>query len=389
MNKKIAVVTDMSFMGSGYFYIFTNLAKGLADLGYQITVAGLGYMGEPHDFPFSVIPCPMLQDAVSIVNNLIYLQKADMILVAMDIPIQMQMQASLASLNKPYIAITPMENGPLVDEWAMGLSKINHVWMISEMAKQEAVLAGLKNVDHLYVGVDTDLWHIPTPEERKQLRQGLGFEEDEIVILTVADNQERKNLWAGMRIVGELRKKKPDLKFKYVMVTKEESPVGWRLRSLAKDEKLVKEFIPFQRGMPTRDLWGLYACADIYLQPSKAEGLGLPVMEAMACGVPCVATDTGALPELLQDGRGKLVPPIVMYIDVWGNSRRHLIDIDRGAQIVSDLLDNKEEQEKIRQAALAYVQERTWDIPVKQVDTRIQEIFSDPKYQTEAQAGSK
>ena len=369
MPKKIRVVTDMTMTGSGYFYIFTNLAKGLAERGYEITVAGLGYMGEPHPYPFSIIPCGSLQDAISIISNLSVLQLADMILVAMDIPIQMQLFQSFQGLGKPYMAITPMENGPLVDEWAMALAQMQGVFFISELAKQEAIKAGVTKAEHLWVGIDTELWHPPSETERIQLRHGLGFEDDELVVLTVADNQERKNLWAGMRIVEEYVKA-TERKVRYVVVTKEDSYVGWKLRSLAKSCNISKEYLPFQRGIPTHDLWGLYACADIYLQPSKAEGLGLPVMEAMACGVPCMATDTGALHELLDEGRGYLVPSDYEFIDVWGNSKRSMISIERAAHMLELM-----EPAAVAERALQYARERTWDKPVQQVADKIVELF--------------
>jgi glycosyltransferase involved in cell wall biosynthesis len=61
---------------------------------------------------------------------------------------------------------------------------------------------------------------------------------------------------------------------------------------------------------------------------SKAEGLGIPILEAMACEIPVVATDTGAIWELLSDGRGYLVPEKYGFIDVWGNSWRSMADIE-------------------------------------------------------------
>lgn len=385
MPKKIGVITDMTFVGSGYYYLMSNLLSGLARMGHEITVAGLGYMGEPHDYPFSIIPCPQAQDGISIINNLIYLQKVDLIMVGMDIPFQTQFFDALRASGKPYIAITPMENGPLVQTWAQSLAYMACVFFISELAKQEALKAGVTKAEHLYVGVDGDLWKPPTYEQRTQLRLGMGIEPDEFVILTVADNQERKNLWAGMRIVAKLKAKYPDQKFKYVMVTKEDSPVGWRLRDLATSEGILAEYLPFQRGLPTRDLWGLYAVANVYLQPSKAEGLGLPVLEAMGCGIPCVTTDTGAMTELLQNERGLLVPPAFTCIDVWGNSKRDYIDMDAAVDKIGRLLDpnNLEELAQMVSRASEYVGSRTWDVPVKQVDAKIAEIFNEQKPQKE------
>lgn len=53
-----------------------------------------------------------------------------------------------------------------------------------------------------------------------------------------------------------------------------------------------------------------YRAADVLVQASHAEGLGLSVLEALACGTPAVVTDVGGLPETVDGGRcGALVPP--------------------------------------------------------------------------------
>lgn len=50
--------------------------------------------------------------------------------------------------------------------------------------------------------------------------------------------------------------------------------------------------------------------ASVYVQPSRWEGFGLGVLEAMVCGLPVVATNVSSLPELVADGEtGILVPP--------------------------------------------------------------------------------
>jgi len=52
------------------------------------------------------------------------------------------------------------------------------------------------------------------------------------------------------------------------------------------------------------------AAADIKILPSLQEALGLVILEAMAAGLPIVASNVGGIPELVQDGQsGILVPP--------------------------------------------------------------------------------
>lgn len=371
---KIIVITDMDDSGSGYKTLCIPLLTGLAGLGHEIKVSALGYQGKEHTHPFSLIPAQTIQDAHGVANNLFYTWKPDVILVAMDIPLQQYFYENLKKLGCKYIAITPLENGPLTMSWAAILLNMDSVFFISELGKQEALKAGLKNVEHLVVGIDTVLWHPATPEEKSTLRKGLGIAEDEFVVLTVADNQERKNLWAGMKAV-ELLKTKTDRKIRYILVTRMDSPVGWRLNDLAMEMKLTKNLMTFNRGIPNQDLWGLYAVADVYLQPSKAEGLGLPVMEAMACGIPCVATDTGALHELLENGRGRLVRPEYEFRDVWGNSLRSMI----GVEYATDELYQEVNSVKIDTKALDYIRSRTFDVPVKQLHDKIVEITKNEK----------
>lgn len=58
------------------------------------------------------------------------------------------------------------------------------------------------------------------------------------------------------------------------------------------------------------DVAGWFASADVFVMPSVEEGLGSSVLDAMAAGVPIVATTAGGIPEVVRDGvDGVLVPP--------------------------------------------------------------------------------
>jgi glycosyltransferase involved in cell wall biosynthesis len=56
------------------------------------------------------------------------------------------------------------------------------------------------------------------------------------------------------------------------------------------------------------DLLALYQQADVLVHPSQYEGFGLPVVEAMACGVPVICSSAGALPEVAGDAASLLAP---------------------------------------------------------------------------------
>jgi glycosyltransferase involved in cell wall biosynthesis len=180
-----------------------------------------------------------------------------------------------------------------------------------------------------------------------------------------------------MNAVAKLKRDFPDKKIKYILVTTEQSVYGWKLRDLAVSEGISKEVQLYRRGMPTEDLWGLYAIADVYLQSSKAEGLGLPLLEAMSVGIPVVATNTGAMTELLADGRGTLVDVEYEFIDVWGNSKRSMIDTADCALALRDIMLYPQNHILEVNRALEYAKSRTWDIPARQLHKKFMEIFNE------------
>ena len=373
MSKKVLLITDLSFIGSGYMYLSIPLCKGLVEQGYEVKAVGLGNDGSEHNFPFSILPASNFKVAHAITHNLHYLGWVpDVVIVALDIPHQEFFIEKLKPLSSKYIVITPLENGPLTMSWAAPLALADAVFFISELGTQEAHKAGLTKAEHLYVGIDTESWPVPDTDTRNRIRASMELE-DKFVVLTVADNQERKNLWAAMSIVSKAKKLGVD-SLKYIMVTRENSPVGHKIRDLAVELDINDELTVMERGLSHDILWSMYASADLFLLTSKAEGLGLPLMEAMCCGVPVMATDTGAITELLADERGLAIRPEYSFTDVWGNSKRDMIDREYASRQIQHIVSGNTKIDVIANNARKYVEARTWEAPVQQLISKIKEL---------------
>jgi len=140
-------------------------------------------------------------------------------------------------------------------------------------------------------GVDTTTYQPPSPAERAAARTWLGVPEDVDCALFVGHEPERK----GLGLLLEAAATRPGL---HVLVVGGDDDVVARLdtdwRGRLGDRLHLAGRLPDARV-------ALHA-ADVLVLPSAYEANALVVLEALAAGVPVVATRVGAAPDLLRDG---------------------------------------------------------------------------------------
>jgi glycosyltransferase involved in cell wall biosynthesis len=357
----VLYISDLDLKGSGYANIAFALCTHLSCRGYDVQAIGLGYNGEEHHFPFRIAPCPNVGYIVPIVNELRQQGiEIEAIVTALDIPLQEAVLKQFGPARDiPYIGIFPLEAGPLCQSWAMSLLQMDKRLVMSEFGTAECEAVGV-DATHIPIGVDCEAWNPPTVEERAMFRKGLGIPDDSFVVLTVADNQERKNLSRAMEIYAGACK---GTKSHYLMVTRPNSPVGWKLQDYAVSLGIFGQMNIWDRGMSFKQLWSLFAVADCFLLTSKAEGLAMPVLEAMSMRLPVIGTKCAAIEEHLTEGRGLLIEPDYVLIDPWGNSMRYFAGLEEGIYQMRLLRDgmSKSDVVEMLDRAQEYVLARRWE----------------------------
>ena len=133
----------------------------------------------------------------------------------------------------------------------------------------------------------------PGPADRIRARQALGLPSDALVVAFLGRLSPEKAPEVLLRAArgAPLR-----------VLIAGDGPLRAALEAEANPEQVrFLGFVP--------DAAGVLAAADVLALPSRTEGLPMAVLEAMAAGVPVVASAVGSLPEVLGDGAGVLVPP--------------------------------------------------------------------------------
>jgi glycosyltransferase involved in cell wall biosynthesis len=142
------------------------------------------------------------------------------------------------------------------------------------------------DVAPLGVSVPTDV--VPTPPEA--LRRKLDLD-DRPLVLSLSAKRRHKNLGRLLRALAALDSR-PAL-----VVPGYSTPHEQDLREIA-TALGISDLVRLPGWLPAEDLEGLYAAAACVVFPSLYEGFGLPVLEAMARGVPVACSDRSSLPEV-------------------------------------------------------------------------------------------
>ncbi len=146
---------------------------------------------------------------------------------------------------------------------------------------------------------------VPGPHDalrREAIRRELHIAPDELMVLTVANLRTLKGhitiLEAAAQMQGAIK-----TVFVFAGEDRSDGEVAREAESLGVQQAV--RLMGFQKNV-----YDYLNAADLFLLPSQSEGLPLSILEAMAMGVPVIATPVGGIPEIINDGeQGLLVPP--------------------------------------------------------------------------------
>ena len=211
----------------------------------------------------------------------------------------------------------PIDHDPIPRKVLEGIRGAHMPLTYSKWGHQQMTDAGVEN---LYIphGIEPDVFRVI--EDRSvvdKLKRELLQDGDHLTVMVAANKgfPDRKAFQVQLRSFAEFVKDKPGARL-YIHTEPTRAYDGLDLptlaRSLGLSGKLIfPDRILYHLGFPADYLALLYNAADIYLGAAMAEGFGIPIIEAQACGCPVIVTDFSSMPELVR--WGYTVPPRDMF----------------------------------------------------------------------------
>ncbi|HEX2948098.1 MAG TPA: glycosyltransferase [Armatimonadota bacterium] len=191
----------------------------------------------------------------------------------------------------------------------------------------EALLAGLpeQKLTIINNGIDVERWPRPTEAQRREARAQYRVAQDEVVIGTMARLVPQKGIDLLLAAAEEFLPDFPNAK----LLVWGNGPQFPKLKRMARSLRLNRVQFLGETTSP----WHAYAAMDIFCAPSRWEAGPYAILEAMACGLPIVASEVAGHIDYLEDGESGLIisPELPGPLD--GAIRTLLIDADRRADL--------------------------------------------------------
>jgi len=325
---------------------------------YEVAVFWHSQVGSPSGYAVSSREMVLQLDALGVDVRLAYLygtdwmdtQRDDHRLAAMrrrpkdlSLPQVVYGSGDLFCKNggKYRIGYTMLEVDGIPADWVLQANALDEIWVPSTFNRETFLNSGLKVPIHVMpLGVNPDYFN---PKIRAfRLSQRYTF-------LSVFEWGERKAAEALFRAYHHAFSRQDDvLLLLKVINTDPGVDVQQQIAAMGLPENGPPVVILYNQDLPVHQMGSLYRSADCFVLPTRGEGWGMPILEAMACGLPVIATNWSAHTDFMTEDvayplRVERLIPAKAKCPYYKGFRWAQPDEDHLAHLMRHVYENREE----------------------------------------------
>ncbi len=389
---RILVAGDAPYLKTGFGRVNSHAVKALLADGHTVAcVTGLTIDPPKEPVDYEVFH-PEVGDVIGQIKlgEVIQEWKPDLVYVTGE-PGLLTAYAQVVPARIPVVAYCPIEGEPiLASDWKAVLGGTN---LITASEYGAAVVKEFVGTDipWAYHGIDHDVFRVNG--RRDEIRKMFGWE-NKFVIISVAANVKRKQhprLFEAVSLLVHHYKQTDVILYDHTIPFDRYWLEGWNLPAIAagfhisdhvvfnplykSNLSAIPEVAPYD-GVGLVDL---YNAADLFVLPSQVEGFGLPIAEAMACGVPVMVTRYAAGWEVAKPAGVGI--PVIDWETHKSGARYANVDVEEMAKQILSLKRNPKERAKRSALGLQRVRDFDW--------SKLEEVINGCVRDTLAKASSE
>lgn len=365
-------MSDSPLLFTGFGTVTREVLGRLAERGRQVAAVGWGYDGWPYDrrrCSYDIYPSA-LAGAPPVLARVIAERRPEVVVALGDLWMIEWVSELDERRRTRFVPYFPVDGAPFYRPWARSLRDADVAVTCSEFGRG-VVGEALPDLEVRLIphGVDTAVFrplegHIRPPEL-----------EGRFIVGCTARNQPRKNLPVLISAFARFCADKPEA---LLYLHTDPTDVGWDILELldrhgVKERTAISRFASVGSGLDPAALNEIYNLFDVMVLPTAGEGFGLPIVEAMAAGVPVVATAYSACVELVE-GRGELVAVKEMITAGRHNVDYAVPDVEDMLEKLQVLYEQPERRKRHRCRGLELAAELDWSRIVPQWERLLDEL---------------
>jgi len=298
---------------TGFARCTHTACDALYEAGHEVTVLGVNYFGRPrHGYPYDIWPPFDPTDhghdphGAARLPSMIERVNPDVVVIlndAWNIPGYLEaIGAGKNSTSPPPPPVIAWLAADARNQIGAGLNGLAHVITWTQFAVDEFRAGGYEGESSIVsLGVDHGIFK---PQDRSEARRKAcpaKLPEDAFIVGVVGRNQPRKRLDLTLAYFSKwITRESIDNAYLYLHVAPTGSD-GCDLTRLIHYHKLSGRVVlsnpSVSHGVSDEMLAAIYGSFNVYLTTTQGEGWGLPALEAMACGIPCIVPNWSGLGE--------------------------------------------------------------------------------------------